>query len=249
MSNVIKWTGTKRYVIKQMLGHFPKFDTYTEPFLGGGSVAKAVLTELKPRQAFLSDACEPLVDFWHAIQNDPKSIASHYRREWTALQKKGNDHYLSIRSRFNSERNPGDFLFLSRTCYNGLIRFNGSNEFNVAFHHTRPGIHPDKLDKIIDEWHNIFKVAEIRLADYHSAPPSDFLFLDPPYADDRTHIGFDTAEFFKWLGEIKSKWALTYNGEIPLNVPSIKLNSSTSGFRNLKNGTGPDRSELLFLSK
>jgi DNA adenine methylase len=65
--------------------------------------------------------------------------------------------YYDIRDSFNATRNGYDFLFSTRTCVNGLIRYNDKGEFNNSFHLTRPGIHSDRFSNIISELHFIIK--------------------------------------------------------------------------------------------
>ena len=141
MEPVIKWSGSKRSQAQEIIKHFEQFDCYYEPFLGGGSVMYAVNSS----SAICGDICEPLIGFWKMVQSSPREVISYYSEEWNRLQKDGYEVYYDIRSRFNADKSPLDLLFLSRTCVNGLIRFNSEGEFNNSFHHTRKGIDPKRF--------------------------------------------------------------------------------------------------------
>ena len=146
---VIKWSGSKRSQSAKIRGYLPdKFNTYYEPFLGGGSMLYAI----NPQGAICGDICTPLIALWNEIKEHPEELAEAYRTRWKRLQDEGHLVYYEIRDNFNTNRAPEDLLFLSRTCVNGLIRFNANGDFNNSLHHTRPGIDPDSLKKIILDW-------------------------------------------------------------------------------------------------
>ena len=76
-----------------------------------------------------------------------------------------------------------NFLFLTRTCVNGLIRYNKSGEFNNSLHHTRKGIHPDRLEKVIFEWSTVIQKYIFENFDYkklRSMPKKEILFTLTP---------------------------------------------------------------------
>ena len=118
---VIKWSGSKRSQASKIVELFPDFKKYYEPFLGGGSV----LIQSKAKTAISGDVCEPLIDFWNLIKTNPSKLVKEYELRWNKLQDEGYMTYYHIRDNFNQKQNPYDLLFLSRTCVNGLIRFNG----------------------------------------------------------------------------------------------------------------------------
>ena len=126
---IIKWSGSKRLVAEQLSEKFPKFERYFEPFIGGGSM----LPYSKGRETYASDIISELISLWNEIKNNPRKVADEYESRWKDLQEKGQEVYYNVRDNFNRTRNPYDFLFLSRTCVNGLIRFNANGEFNNSF--------------------------------------------------------------------------------------------------------------------
>src|SRR3989344_1201428 len=150
----IKWSGSKRSQAEKIISYFPEeIKTFYEPFLGSG----AILGYFKPPKAVASDINEPLIKIWQLLQKNPKKIVDDYRKNWNTLQKIGHTFFYKVRDRFNSKKLPSDLLFLTRTCVNGLIRYNKSGEFNNSLHHTRRGIHPDRLEKFIFEWFTVIQ--------------------------------------------------------------------------------------------
>lgn len=209
---VIKWSGSKRSQSASILSLFPKSffpsfsqsvpHTYYEPFLGGGSILAKMLSmfginrmdenntpslnSIPDNQIICSDICKPLINFWNVLKNDPQSLIDSYDSNWRILQEKGYSHYYHVRDSFNeSLSNPHDFLFLSRTCVSGLIRFNQKGKFNSSFHHNRHGINPKTLSGIIMSWHKMIQKVTFIHSDYRdilkSAVKGDLVYLDPPY--------------------------------------------------------------------
>lgn len=223
---VIKWSGSKRSQSSQIIKYLPEnFHTYYEPFLGGGSM----LYTINPQKAICGDICDPLIALWNEIKNRPEELAEEYRARWERLQTEGYLVYYEIRDNFNKEKAPEDLLFLSRTCVNGLIRFNANGDFNNSFHHTRPGIDPDTLKKIIMDWSAHIQGAQFLPKDYvettEAAKAGDLIYLDPPY--------FHTKG--RYYGTIDYEVFLNYLED--LNKRGIKYMLSFDGIRGDKNYT------------
>ncbi len=215
---VIKWSGSKRNVALLLAELFAKAETFYDPFVGSG----AVLPFRSARHAIAGDIISELINLWRCIQTDPDSVAEGYKKRWEKLQKEGYQSYYEIRNNFNKEKDPIDFLFLTRTCVNGLVRFNSKGEFNNSLHHSRPGIAPERLNKIIKAWNFAIQDVEFNSVDYRetlqSAKKGDVVFLDPPYAANRGRYkpgAFDLKSFFLELDRLNSlgvKWVLTFDG-------------------------------------
>ena len=121
MKPVIKWSGSKRTQSEAIKKYIPEsFDTYFEPFIGGGSMLYAI----NPDKSVCGDICVPLIDLWNEIKNNPDKLADEYEIRWKRLQEEGYTAYYAIRDEFNKNKSPYDLMFISRTCVNGLIRFN-----------------------------------------------------------------------------------------------------------------------------
>lgn len=226
---VIKWSGSKRSQSAKIKEYLPKkFNRYYEPFIGGGSMLYAI----NPQDAVCGDICAPLINLWNQIKNNPTELAESYRVRWTRLQTEGHQAYYSIRDDFNKKHSPEDLLFLSRTCINGLIRFNANGDFNASLHNTRPGISPDSLSAIIMDWYTHIQNVEFMDADYKittaDAKAGDLIYLDPPYFHTKgIYYGtIDFDDFLVYLEQLNSmgiKYMLSFDGIREENDFTVEL--------------------------
>lgn len=214
---VIKWTGSKRSQAQHIAALFPSFNRYFEPFLGGG----ALLYLAADHDCMASDIYKPLVDFWTLVKDDVSALIEHYAREWGKLQESLPDHFYVVRERFNANPNPHDLCFLSRTCVNGIIRFNDNGAFNNSFHLSRKGMTPDRFSVVAKKWASRLARTTFRCGDYEaelaSARAGDFAYLDPPYAGstNRYQDDLDVTRLIHVLEDLSSrgvKWALSFDG-------------------------------------
>jgi len=262
---VIKWTGSKRTISDKIVSTFPEeFDMYYEPFLGSGSI----LYQLSPSEAICGDICEPLIGIWKLIRDDPEELITYYRREWKRLQDEGPDVYYEIREKFNETKNPKHLFFLSRTCVNGLIRFNSDGEFNNSFHLSRPGINPKRMGPIITEWSRDIQNVEFVSGEYNvttsDVSQGDFVYLDPPYFNTISRyygsIDYDRfLDFLKDLNDRDVKYALSYDGhsgdtDYTVDLPEwayeehLMLSSGNSSFKNVMDQEVAEVKESLYLN-
>lgn len=214
---VIKWSGSKRSQVDKIKSFLPySFETYYEPFIGGGSM----LYGINPEKAICGDICAPLIGLWNEIKNNPEELAESYRVRWERLQQSYHA-YCEIRDDFNDSHNPQDLLFLSRTCVNGLIRFNAKGDFNNSLHHTRPGISPDSLKKIILDWSEHIQGINFFADDYRittvDAKKGDLVYLDPPYfhTKGRYYGTIEYDDFLTFLDNLNRrgiKYMLSFDG-------------------------------------
>ena len=229
---LIKWTGSKRSQAARIVSLMPeRRGRYFEPFLGGG----AVLYLAAAPGAVAGDIYEPLIELWRMIQEHPGAVIRDYQEQWTALNRELNEiraagitgarglpqYYYSARERFNRERNPLDLNFLTRTCVNGIIRFNSDGEFNNSFHLSRRGMTPDKFRRVVHLWTDRIREVAFVCGDYRetldSVRSGDFVYLDPPYAASRQRYiqNLDLNAFFETLERLNRKgvkWALSFDG-------------------------------------
>lgn len=232
---VIKWTGSKRTQSEQIIKYFPnKIDCYYEPFLGGGSILRKLLeSNISVNKYLCSDINHDLINLWNEIKNDPKLLSNNYKKLWEELNS-DNDinrkkkYYNKIRERCNLQHNTSDFLFISRTTVNGLIRYNKLGNLNNSFHLTRNGIIPETMSKILFEWSSLIQNVEFECFSYDKiiSEENDFIYLDPPYfATKGIYYGtIDYEYFWKWLGKQNGRYILSFDGktnkeDYTINIP------------------------------
>jgi len=180
-----------------------EFDRWVEPFMGTGVVAFNV----RPKKALLCDSNPHLIKFYKAIQN--KEITSAIVRnflneEGLKLLETDGKHYYKVRERFNELESPLDFLFLSRSCFNGMMRFNKKGGFNVPFCKKPNRFAQALITKIANQVENISQIIEhgdyeFKHQDFSQTllelKNSDFVYCDPPY------IGRHVDYFDSWSEE------------------------------------------------
>ncbi|MGH9834250.1 MAG: DNA adenine methylase [Blastocatellia bacterium] len=173
---------------------------WIEPFLGSGVVA----FNLAPEQALLSDTNRHIINLYQAIQRGEMNrgiVREFLFDEGQKLAAGGADYYYEVRRRFNETGSPFDFLFLNRSCFNGVVRFNRHGQFNVPFGHKPQRFNQAYITKIVNQVGWVAKQMqdkdwEFRVARWDEilpeARPNDFVYLDPPY------IGRHTDYFNSW---------------------------------------------------
>ena len=251
----IKWSGSKRSQCDEIISYFPrKIETYYESFLGGGSVAYRLMnSDIKVNKFILSDLNSDLINLYKLIQNDYKSVVSHYELLWNELNKDSDFerkklYFAEIRKRLNEKHDPKDFMFIMRTTTNGMPRYNSDGEFNNSFHVTRNGIEPFRLEKILKEWNDTLNNHNVEFinASYEIFSPNknDFCYYDPPYANTKgMYFGaIDNGKFFSFLSDLKCPYCFSFDGfcededstyDVPKSVydEHIYLKSGNSSFR------------------
>ena len=221
----IKWSGSKRSQAEEIIKLFPKeIDTYYEPFCGGCSVLRRLLSsDIKVNHYICSDLNGDLINLWNMIKNNPEYLSNHYEKLWSELnidddKERKKRYFENVRERYNVERKAEDFLFIMRTTTNGMPRYNKEGQFNNSFHITRNGIFPSKLRKILLEWSELLNKygVEFKCCDYSEivSDENDLLYLDPPYANTKGmyYGSLDLQKFFGWLETQKGYYLLSFDG-------------------------------------
>ncbi|MDD5089033.1 MAG: DNA adenine methylase, partial [bacterium] len=147
---LFKWIGNKQRFAHEIVSYFPpSFHAYIEPFLGSG----AVLGTLAPSRAIAGDILEPLMGIWFRLSDAPDALLRAYTARWHLFQKDRQAAYERILARFNKRQNPDDLLFLSRSCYGGVVRFRKD-----GFMSTPIGVHspisPASMEVRVRSWHH-----------------------------------------------------------------------------------------------
>lgn len=265
---VIKWTGSKRHQVDDILKQVPKeINTYYEPFIGGGSVLFAVLnSDIKVSRFICSDINGDLIKLWNTIKDKPTFLIEEYSRMWNEINSIESDedrkeYFYNVREKFNKTRKPELFLFLSRTCTNGLIRYNSSGNFNTSYHFNRTGIKPETYKKILYEWSNKLNENNVQFVNQSyeevMSEEGDFVYLDPPYFKTKgIYYGeIDYDKFFDWMRKQEGKYILSFNGTIgnidnTYSIPTdlfsghLYLSSGRSTFKDLRT----DNTEYVYES-
>lgn len=176
----VKWVGGKRFLIPELIKRLPKqFNNYYEPFIGGGALFFEIYKSLK--SAYLSDINFDLMITYKAIQKNPDKLI-----ELLKIHAKNNDekYYYKIRSRHDLQdpiEIAARFIYLNRTCFNGLYRVNKNGQFNVPVgRYTNPNIIQEDNIRAV----NIaLQKAKIECKSYLQVTPGkdDFVYIDPPY--------------------------------------------------------------------
>jgi DNA adenine methylase len=179
----LRWAGGKRQLKRILLAFLPldvSERTYREPFLGGGSLFFA----LQPRAAILSDANKHLIKCYEFVRDQPEVVARHLR--FHAL-KNTKAHYYRVREEYNntefSAAQAARFIYLNKTCFNGIFRVNAQGKFNVPYGWKESPAIPSDDDLIGIA--AILKNASLKASSYEmaleNASKGDFIYLDPPY--------------------------------------------------------------------
>jgi len=181
---------------------------------------------VRPNTAIFADVNPHIIAFYNAIKNgDVTSLRAKLflEKEGALLMQHGEAHYYAIRDRFNTSGDPLDFLFLSRSCFNGVIRFNKKGCYNVPFGHKPRRFAQAYVTKIVNQiryiesatkqydW--IFVCADFRQI-IKEAEGRDFIYADPPYIGRHTDYynswsDNDEEELFHHLSATPARFALS----------------------------------------
>ena len=188
----IKCQGIKTKLVSaiQKVADTREYSRWIEPFCGSGVVALNV----QPKKAVLCDTNLHIISLYQDIQSGKITAATakeFLTGEGEKLKAQGEPYYYEVRTRFNEAPASLDFLFLNRSCFNGVIRFNRKGKFNVPYCHKSERFAQAYVTKITNQ---IRRIAEViaacdwtfAAADFRetlaSAQPGDLVYADPPYA-------------------------------------------------------------------
>lgn len=201
----IKWVGSKRRLIHHLVPFVPeKYNRYFEPFLGSGSL----FFELQPESALLNDYCGELIDTYRAVRDQVGTVIEHLRP-----LKVDKELYYQIRENrsLGKYKRAAEFLYLNKTCWNGLYRVNLAGKFNVPFGAPRSNnIFDESNLKSVAKFlrGNDIAFSNVDFQDACStATKNDFVFLDPPYVTKHNLNGFSewNEKIFRWEDQVRLK--------------------------------------------
>ncbi|PYT01370.1 MAG: DNA methyltransferase [Acidobacteria bacterium] len=209
-TQLLKWIGNKQRFAHEIISYFPPhFKVYREPFLGSG----AVLGTLAPREAVGSDAFKPLIEIWQTLHDEPETLKSWYAERWHRM--KGGDKvavYSEILNSYNAQPNGADLLFLSRSCYGGVVRFRQDGFMSTPCGPHDP-ISPESFADRVDTWRTRTSGARFIHRDYkdamEDAGKGDLIYADPPYSFTQSILygaqKFSLADLFERIRHAKEK--------------------------------------------
>jgi DNA adenine methylase len=201
---LIKWSGGKSDEIAKFISYIPtNYDTYLEPFIGGG----AVYFHLNPQKAIITDVHKDLVDFYKSIKDGKGNDI------YTFMQNSPNNEetYYKIRDEMtinNYLDNAKRFFYQRKTCFRGMLRYNSSGKFNIPFGRYKTYNYEILKNK---KYEDLLKNTTVECKDFsyifeNYNNTNNFMFLDPPYDSEFTDYGYCSfgkeehkklAEYFK----------------------------------------------------
>jgi DNA adenine methylase len=177
----VKWAGGKRQLLNILHAAAPRqFDRYYEPFVGGG----AFLFSQLPKRATISDANPELINCYKVIRNDVEELIRNLQEH-----KNEEKYFYTLREKLPSKlsliQRASRFIYLNKTCFNGLYRENKNGKFNAPFgSYANPTIVDQENLRSISNYLRTASV-EIQCNDYQTildhAKAGDFVYFDPPY--------------------------------------------------------------------
>lgn len=192
----IKWAGGKSQLLSEIRTKYPqKIERYCEPFVGGGAVLLDVLANYNPNEVIINDINAALINTYQQVQSNVDALISQLSKMqsefWKADSELRKTLYTDNREKFNSLINCNDnnldkaalFIFLNKTCFNGLYRVNRKGLFNVPIgSYKKPPICDAENLRYIS---TLLQNVEIKCGDYKDCAEfidgNTFVYIDPPY--------------------------------------------------------------------
>ena len=194
----VKWAGGKTQLLPEIRKHYPhRIKKYCEPFVGGGAVLFDVLQKCHPEEVLINDVNAELINVYSHVKSNVRMLSNELiclqNQYLLKSQEERKLFFIEKRNSFNSlDINGGKreklekaalFIFLNKTCFNGLYRVNKKGEFNVPFNNAKnPLICDEENLKACSE---LLKNVKIITGDYSRVKnfidSETFVYLDPPY--------------------------------------------------------------------
>lgn len=210
----IKIQGKKTKIIQDIIDHveLSEKDVWVEPFLGSGEV----LFNINPKYAYVSDNNKYIIDFYNKIKNkelNSQMVRDFLEKHGAKLSEIGEEYYYEMRTTFNKNNDPLYFLFLNRSCFNGIIRFNSKNEFNVPFCRKPNRFSKSLITKIVNQVKMVEEILTFHgddwtfvCSDWHETynkfchQKNALFYFDPPY------IKRYSDYYDKWTEEVNQEF-------------------------------------------
>ena len=185
---MIKWSGGKSDEIKNFEKYFPeKYDTYLEPFIGGGSV----YFYLNPKKSVISDVHKELIAFYKSIKNG--KMKDIY--DFMEITPNEEERYYKVRDEMDYENeleNAKRFYYLRKTCFRGMMRYNRNGKFNIPFGRYKTLNYAElenvNYEELLKRTTVLNESFEYVFEKYNDS--NNFMFLDQPYDSTFTDYGY-----------------------------------------------------------
>ncbi|MDD3085252.1 MAG: DNA adenine methylase [Candidatus ainarchaeum sp.] len=195
----VKWAGGKNQLLKEISNEFPKeINNYYEPFVGGGAVLFYILERYKPKKVLISDTNEELINAYLMIKKNANELMIQLDKY---KKKHSEKFYYSLRGletpttkklglvlsdfkyKLDDIERAAKFIYLNKTCFNGLYRVNRDNKFNVPMgKYKNPEVYNKKN---ILELSKLLQNVDIKVMSFEEIikypKEKDFIYFDPPY--------------------------------------------------------------------
>ncbi|MBO7061652.1 MAG: DNA adenine methylase [Fibrobacter sp.] len=194
----VKWVGGKTQLLDEIRKYYPsQVDKYCEPFVGGGAVLFDVLAKCHPNDVLINDINPELINTYNQIKRNCNglidTLAELQEKYWSSSLEENKALYLEKRERFNSLKVNGNkkenlekgalFIFLNKTCFNGLFRVNSKGLFNVPFNNAKKPLLCDAEN--LKACSRLLKKVKMSVGNYSQCKDfidsKTFVYLDPPY--------------------------------------------------------------------
>ena len=194
----VKWAGGKTQLLPEIRKHYPhRIKKYCEPFVGGGAVLFDVLQKYHPEKVLVNDVNEELINTYLQIKTDCNLLIeqlSELQQNYKSQSlEKNKILFYEKRLRYNElkiNRNDAEnlekatlFIFLNKTCFNGLYRVNKKGEFNVPFNNAKNPLICDEEN--LRACSELLQNVQMKTGDYSDCKgfidSETFVYLDPPY--------------------------------------------------------------------
>ena len=249
----IKWAGGKRSLAEQissLIGPIDADATYFEPFLGGG----AVLLHCCPQNAICTDINEELINLYNVIKDNPSELLQILKD--VHFKKHSSSYYYRVRnldrdikkfSQLSAIQRAARFLYLNKTCYNGLWRENSNGQNNVPIgRYKNPCVVSESEILSVSQYFNSANIQFLN-QDYHSVldrvKEGDIVYFDPPYDIEETQNGFVAYAKGGFNREDQVSLKNLCDALVQIGASVAVSNSNTEFIRSLYSGA-PVRYEL-----
>ena len=209
----IKWAGGKSQLLNVIRDKYPaKIERYCEPCVGGGAVLLDVLANFQPQEVLINDINPELTNTYTQIRDNVETViellADMQDRFWEMDIDERKEYYYSKRNRFNelikqsvsTVEKAALFIFINKTCYNGLYRVNSKGFYNVPMGvYKKPLICDAKNIRLIS---GLIQGIRVQCGDYSECADfindNTFVYIDPPYrplSNTSSFTSYDKTEF------------------------------------------------------